>query len=247
MTSIVDISASSEALECPAGERASVAFQVTNQAGRRLKLGAQVVVEPPLEKVWLAIGGRKERRVAAGGETSFELTVSVPADGPAGEYRFGLLVFDSIEPGESFDESPSVTLRVLDSELPAPPPQPPQRARRSWLSTGAVFVGAWIWTPVAMFLMSLFDVLVGTDAKMYVFGIESSYWKSVAWLVPLPIIGGLLTALPTRYARPWWLIVYGALFVPVAAWLSLQELSVVTGVLLSIYAYLFWKRTAAQS
>ncbi|CRI67472.1 membrane hypothetical protein [Thiocapsa sp. KS1] len=241
MSSIVSITPADSLLECEVGAVSGAAFRVRNISGKPLKVGAQVIADPG-QRSWIAIDGQAERRLPANGEATFEVLASVPTGASPGRYRFGLLVFDSVEPGEQFDESPQVELAVVARKV-APPPPPPQESiprRRSWRITGALFAAA---IPIAGIAFSAVGLMLGLG-----FDMEAFYTILLFSVVNAPLVGAA-----TRFARPWWLVGVSAFALPLLwflAWLFLEGFDVsfwltmlfLVSILIA-YVYL-WRRFA---
>ena len=151
MSSIVTILPDRQGIQCTVGAQSRLSFRVVNESGRFRKVGAQILVEPG-QRTWLAIQGDSERYLSQTGETTFEVAVSVPPGAEPGRHRFQLLVFDSAEPGEWFNESLVVALEVVAQAVSPPPPPPAaQVMRRSWWVTSGVSLAVAIGSSIAMF------------------------------------------------------------------------------------------------
>lgn len=239
MSSIVTITPADSRVECEVGAVSGAAFCVRNISGKPLKVGAQVIADPG-QRSWIAIDGQTERRLPANGEATFEVLVSAPPQASPGRYRFGLLVFDSVEPGEQFDESPQVELAVVARKVAPPPPQEPIPRRRSWRITGVLFAAA---IPIAGIAFSAVGLMLGLG-----FDMEAFYTILLFSVVNAPLAGAA-----TRFARPWWLVGVSAIALPLLwflAWLFLEGFDVsfwLTMLLLvsilAAYIYL-WRRFA---
>jgi hypothetical protein len=211
MSSIVSITPADSLLECEVGAVSGAAFRVRNISGKPLKVGAQVIADPG-QRSWIAIDGQTERRLPVNGEATFEVLISAPPQASPGRYRFGLLVFDSVEPGEQFDESPQVDLDVVARKVAPPPPQETIPQRRSWRITGALFVAA---IPIAGIAFSAVLLILGER-----FDMDAFYSILFFSVLNAPLAGAA-----TRFARPWWLVGVSTIALPLLwflAWLFVE-------------------------
>jgi hypothetical protein len=99
-----------------AGRTGQLAFTVSNIAGRPMRTRLRLVPQEPAQIGWLAIQGGEERMLALGATENFAVTVTVPADVPAGSYTFRADAVGEDSPDEDFATGPTVSLTVPAAE-----------------------------------------------------------------------------------------------------------------------------------
>lgn len=99
---------------------ASLEVDVTNALGRRVRAGVEVLPEAPATREWVSLAPatfdldlNESQRV--------EVTITPPADPPAGEHGFVLRAFDVDQPADAFTKSPRITVSVPEGD-PRPTP-----------------------------------------------------------------------------------------------------------------------------
>jgi serine/threonine-protein kinase len=139
MGSIVNVNPKLDRVSAQPGGRVAFSFSVVNTSARPLKIGAKVIAEGMTETAWFSVLGDGERRLGADDLDQFDVEASLPAGLAPGNYRFKLLVYSTDDPGEDFDESPSVVASVIAApaaEKPAqtaPTPPQPQKPFPWWI------------------------------------------------------------------------------------------------------------------
>jgi eukaryotic-like serine/threonine-protein kinase len=139
MGSIVNVNPKLDRVSAQPGGRVAFSFSVVNTSARPLKIGAKVIAEGMTETAWFSVLGDGERRLGADDLDQFDVEASLPAGLAPGNYRFKLLVYSTDDPGEDFDESPSVVASVTaapapeEPEQPAPKPPEPQKPFPWWI------------------------------------------------------------------------------------------------------------------
>ncbi len=256
MTSIVEISAAQESLSCTVGDTVHVTFDVTNSQPDRMKIGAQFIAERPEPKAWLTLDGESERRLEPNAKTRINVSVSVPETASPGTHEFGLLVFDTKEPGEKFDESPPVAVNVLERVAEYVPPPPIVHPRRGWLLTCLGFAGALIMSILSSILfVIIFEMVFDRKSFREAFTISNNdkinTWSGGEFLSMIffaCFIGGILSAISTRRVFNLKLIAIGGVVPAISAYMLLFNfwpVQMLSGVLVSFYGFHFWKKYQA--
>jgi serine/threonine-protein kinase len=98
-----------QAVDGKAFRVANTAFTVTNKTAQALSARFRVVPQGDAKAEWLQLEGEKERPFGASETQKVNVTVTVPGDVPAGEYKFRLVVMNVNDPGNDFTESAVVT------------------------------------------------------------------------------------------------------------------------------------------
>ncbi len=137
MTSIATVEPKLDSARIAAGQSTTFSFAVNNTTGRSLRMGARMLAEAPAEADWCKLSGKGERELGPDDFDQFDVDVKIPANTAPGEYRFRLLVFQTDEPGESFTESPTVSIEIPAPDV-APEPEPPDGKFPWWI---AVVIG----------------------------------------------------------------------------------------------------------
>ena len=215
MSSIVTILPDRQGIQCTVGAQSRLSFRVVNESGRFRKVGAQILAEPG-QLTWLAIQGDSERYLSQAGETTFEVAVSVPPGAEPGRHRFQLLVFDSAEPGEWFDESSAVALEVVAQAVSPPPPPPAaQVMRRSWWVTSGVSLAVAIGSLIAMFAIA---VMIAPERGTF---LDEDDDKFAVLFALAAVASAVIAGITTRFAYSWWLVAFGSAIASVSSMFGL--------------------------
>ena len=103
---------------------ATTTFTVTNKTAQALSGRFKVSPQGDAKAEWLTLEGEKERPFGPSETQKVNVSVSLPGDVPAGEYKFRLVVMNVNDPGNDFTESAVVTF--------SPPKAPPETKRPVW-------------------------------------------------------------------------------------------------------------------
>jgi len=103
---------------------ATTTFTVTNKTASALSGRFKINPQGDAKAEWLALEGEKERPFGPSETQKVNVTVSLPAEVPAGEYKFRLVVMNVNDPGNDFTESAVVTF--------SPPKAPPTTKKPIW-------------------------------------------------------------------------------------------------------------------
>lgn len=136
MGSIANVNPKLDRVDAKPGGKVAFSFSVVNTSGRSLKLGARVIPEGTTDAAWFDVLGASERELGADDLDQFDVEASLPTDVAPGDYRFKLLVYSTDDPGEDFDESPSVVASIAAEtppEKPKPQEEPPEQPFPWWI------------------------------------------------------------------------------------------------------------------
>jgi hypothetical protein len=139
-TLTVSIPAEIHSLAVDASGKGEATFVLTNSSTRAVQGRASVVPQDPARRDWFRIIGSAERSFRGGEAHQYKVEVSLPAETPAGTYRFRLDALNVANPDEDVAEGQTLT---FDWKPVALAPKP---ARPSW------FVPAIIAACVALLL-----------------------------------------------------------------------------------------------
>ena len=88
---------------------AASTFTVTNKTAQALSGRFKIVPQGDAKADWLKLEGEKERPFGPSETQKINVSVSVPGDVPAGEYKFRLVAMNVNDPDNDFTESAVVT------------------------------------------------------------------------------------------------------------------------------------------
>jgi hypothetical protein len=120
MPTTLTVTAGAEAVTLDSARQGKVTLSVANGGAQAARVRSYVAAEGAASADWFTIEGQPVRDIAPGAPESFVVSVSVPADAPAGSYAFRLNVVGVDNPDEEFASSPPVGFTV--SAAKARPP-----------------------------------------------------------------------------------------------------------------------------
>ncbi len=113
------------------GERT---FSVTNVSGREIRARASLDIDAPAEPGWLSIQGTSEgedvRTFDVDGNEQFTVLLAAPAEAPAGDYTYRLVVASTVDPDNDSGQSApcrfaieAPVVPVIEDDDPKPKPK----------------------------------------------------------------------------------------------------------------------------
>ncbi len=127
MSSIVEISAATTSVVCDASGKAQHVVNVHNISGKKLRVGARVVVDGDTKAAWvgpITLSGKDQQNewdLAV--DQTLQLTVPVAAKEAApGKYTFRVEIYSTEAPSEDFTTGDGIAFEVVSN--PPPPPSP---------------------------------------------------------------------------------------------------------------------------
>ncbi|MGH8512217.1 MAG: hypothetical protein ACREU8_12780 [Gammaproteobacteria bacterium] len=108
---IVTITQLSDTITCTPEGSGSVKFTLTNACGKRLRVGANLLVEGGTQAGWLKIHGAPERELGKNTTDEIFVDIQVPGGTAPGKYKFRLLVFSVGKPDEDYTSGEPVSFK----------------------------------------------------------------------------------------------------------------------------------------
>lgn len=124
MTKIVEITQPTDSVTCDKNGKASINFSMTNITNRPIRVGAKVTVEGSTQASWLKPKGGPEWDLKENALDQIGVQIDAKNADP-GQYTFRLLVYSTVEPGEHFTESETVSFEIPAKAGPTPEPKKP--------------------------------------------------------------------------------------------------------------------------
>ena len=168
MSSIVEISAATTSVSCDAKGAAQHVINVHNISGRKLRVGARIVVDGATKAEWIGAatlsGKEQQNEWELAVDQTIQLTIPINAAGAAaGKYAFRVEVYSTDAPSEDFTTGDGIGFEVADT--PAPTPQPEKKGVPWWvfviIAVAVLALAGGGWGLYALFSKATVPELVG--------------------------------------------------------------------------------------
>jgi hypothetical protein len=120
MASAFSITTTTNAITLGDDRSALVAFTVSNQLGRAVRVRTSVSPEPPTPAEWFAIEGETERMFPSGGAEAYNVRITVPLGAPEGPNAFRLDAVAADRPDDEWAHGPLVGFDVPPTIIERP-------------------------------------------------------------------------------------------------------------------------------
>lgn len=153
MASAYTITTTTNAITLDAERSALVAFTVSNQLGRSVRVRASVSPFAPAPPQWFRIEGEAERVFPPGGSDVFNVRIQAPPDAPPGPNAFRLDAVSADRPDDEWAHGP-----LVGFEVPPPPiTEPPKpKVLTGYLET---LLGALAGTVITLVVLAIIAVI----------------------------------------------------------------------------------------